>query len=89
MKHAKSEDLANYEPLLNKIRSLGNIKEKQHGHFYFKGINVVHFHVDNSRIFADIGDSRVELGSSLDPDETDDIIEKIREYMDAISLQKR
>ena len=54
MKHAKPEDLEDIEPLLIKIRSVDNLKEKQAGHFYFKGINIVHFHVDNSKIFVDI-----------------------------------
>ena len=88
MKHAKPEDLADIEPLLIKIRSVDKLKEKQPGHFYFKGINIVHFHVYNSRIFVDIGDSRIELGSSHDPNETDDVLRKIGEYMKAVSLQK-
>lgn len=89
MRHAKPEDLASIEPLLTQIRSVNNLKEKQPGHFYFKGINIVHFHLDNSRIFVDIGDSRTELVSSLDLIETDGILRKISEYMHVISLRKR
>lgn len=84
MKHAKPEDLAGIEPLLVQIRSVNNLKEKQPGHFYFKGINIVHFHTDNSRIFIDIGDTRTELVSSNNQIEIDDIMRKVREYMHAI-----
>ena len=85
VRHAKIEDLSNIEPLLVKIRNVRNLKEKQPGHFYFKGKNIVHFHADNSTLFVDIGDSRTKISGSSDPGEIDDIIRKILEYMDEVS----
>lgn len=84
MKHARPEDLSGIEPLLTQIRSVNNLKEKQPGHFYFKGTNIVHFHTDNSRIFIDIGGSRTGLSPSINPTEIDDIMRKVREYMHTI-----
>ena len=89
MKHAKPVDLADIEPLLMKIRSVNNLKEKQIGHFYFRGVNIVHFHIDGSRIFIDIGDSRTEIVSTHNLKEMDDILVNIGKYMHEVSLRKK
>jgi len=89
VKHAKPEDLENIESLLMQIRTINNLKEKQLGHFYFKGINIVHFHIDNSRIFIDIGDSRTEIVFTGDVIQMDNILIKIKEYMQEVSLRKK
>ena len=89
MKHAKPEDLASIEPLLMQIRRINDLKEKQLGHFYFKGINIVHFHIDNSKIFIDTKDLRTEFVFTGDLIQIDDILAKIRKYIQEVSLRKK
>ncbi|WMT50515.1 MAG: hypothetical protein RE471_05910 [Ferroplasma sp.] len=89
MKHARPEDLKEVEPLLIQIRRINNLKEKQTGHFYFRGINIVHFHIDNSRIFIDIGDSRTEIIFTDFAAQIDRILLEVRKYMQEVSQRKK
>ncbi|MFN4151060.1 MAG: hypothetical protein ACK4IX_08945 [Candidatus Sericytochromatia bacterium] len=52
--HAKDETLDLLEPLLEKIRILGKLKEKKRGIFYNKSIAFLHFHQEENDIFADL-----------------------------------
>ena len=61
MKHATADDLIEHALLLERLRSMNGIHERTPGHFYYKGINVIHFHVDGSNIFADIGRIRLPV----------------------------
>jgi hypothetical protein len=54
MRHARAEDLDRLEPLLEKIRAAGVLKEKKRGAFYFKSKGFLHFHEDPAGFFADI-----------------------------------
>ncbi|MEK7356793.1 MAG: hypothetical protein AAB250_10105 [Bdellovibrionota bacterium] len=56
MAHAKPSDLADVDELLTRIRSVGSLKEKSFGCFYFKGKGVLHFHVQKGRRFAHVFD---------------------------------
>ncbi len=89
MKHARPEDLTEIEPLLIQIRRINNLKEKQMGHFYFRGINIVHFHIDNSRIFIDIGDSRTEIIFTDFAAQIDRILLEVRKFMQEVSQRKK
>jgi hypothetical protein len=54
MKHAGPEALGRLEPLLEKVRALGALRETARGVFYAKGRAVLHFHEDPEGLFADI-----------------------------------
>jgi hypothetical protein len=54
MKHATPEALDRLEPLLEKVRALGALRETTRGVFYAKGRAVLHFHEDPAGLFADI-----------------------------------
>jgi len=54
MKHAGPEALRRLEPLLEKVRALGALRETTRGVFYAKGRAVLHFHEDPAGLFADI-----------------------------------
>ncbi len=59
VKHASMEDLKGHHSLLMSIRAIRGIQERTPGHFYYRGKSVIHFHTDNTHIYADIGDRRV------------------------------
>lgn len=61
MRHAKPEDLIQISDLLASVRRITNIKERTPCHFYFKGVNVLHFHIDGERLFADVGTMRIDV----------------------------
>jgi len=54
MKHAGAAVLDQLEPLLDRIRALGVLREKSHGIFYLKSRAYLHFHEDPAGIFVDI-----------------------------------
>ncbi|MEM9808958.1 MAG: hypothetical protein AAF959_27200 [Cyanobacteria bacterium P01_D01_bin.56] len=54
MKHASEQTIAALDPLLEKIRPLAGFKEKKPGIFYRKSRAFLHFHEDNSQIYADV-----------------------------------
>lgn len=54
MKHAGSAALDALEPLLERLRGLGGLREKTRGVFYLKSRAFLHFHEDPSGLYADI-----------------------------------
>jgi len=53
MKHATAEALDRLEPLLDRIRAFGALKEKSRGVFYRGSRAALHFHEDPQGLFAD------------------------------------
>ena len=54
MKHAGAAVLDQLEPLLDRIRACGVLREKSRGIFYLKSRAYLHFHEDPSGIYADV-----------------------------------
>lgn len=54
MKHAGPSALDALEPLLERLRALGVLREKSRGIFYLKSRAFLHFHEDPSGLYADI-----------------------------------
>ena len=54
MKHAGSNTLDRIEPLLDRLRSVPELKEPRRGVFYHAGRAFLHFHEDPDGIFADL-----------------------------------
>jgi hypothetical protein len=54
MKHAGPGALDALEPLLERLRALGALREKSRGVFYVKSRAFLHFHEDPSGLYADI-----------------------------------
>jgi len=54
MKHAGPEALDALEPLLEQVRRLPGLKEKTRGVFYLKSKACLHFHEDQSGLWADL-----------------------------------
>jgi hypothetical protein len=84
MKHANSDDLKSVDQLLEKVRKIQGIVEKQPGHFYHKGKNVLHFHEEHGSLFADIGDERMKVSEFL----YSEIVKKVEIYISEIKLAR-
>jgi hypothetical protein len=54
VKHAGAAALDQLEPLLERIRAVGALKEKNRGVFYWKSKAFLHFHEDAAGLFADV-----------------------------------
>ena len=54
MKHASSGSLDSLDPLLDQLREIAGLKEKQRGVFYLKSKAFLHFHEDPAGLFADL-----------------------------------
>ena len=54
MKHAGPEALDALEPILQKVRRLEGLKEKNRGTFYRGSNAFLHFHEDPAGMFADL-----------------------------------
>jgi N-acetylglutamate synthase-like GNAT family acetyltransferase len=54
MRHARPEDLDRLEPLLEKLRRFGGLKEKSRGTFYRGARAFLHFHEHEGGFFADV-----------------------------------
>jgi hypothetical protein len=54
MKHASAATLSRVEPLLEQLRGMPGLTEKRPGVFYRRGAAFVHFHEDQTGIFADV-----------------------------------
>lgn len=54
MKHAGQAALDALEDLLERIRTVPGLKEKQRGIFYRKSSACLHFHEDPAGLFADL-----------------------------------
>ena len=63
MKHAGADALDALEPVLEQLRALACLKEKNRGTFYRKSKAFLHFHEDPAGLFADLkmGDDFVRL----------------------------
>lgn len=63
MKHAGSQTLGSLEPLIEQIRALPGLTERQRGIFYRGSCAFLHFHEDPAGVFADIkeGDHFIRL----------------------------
>ncbi|QUD88483.1 hypothetical protein [Phenylobacterium montanum] len=57
MKHAGAAALDQLEPLLERLRALGALKERSRGSFYLKSRAFLHFHEDPAGLFADVRDA--------------------------------
>jgi hypothetical protein len=86
MRHAGLEDLKPIESLLMEIRKVKELKERTPGHFYYKGKNIIHFHVDNGDIYADIGDLRLKVDYTQDSEFSNNILANMLDYMQKISM---
>jgi hypothetical protein len=54
MKHAGKEALDKLQPLIERIRSAGGLKERSTGVFYKGSKAFLHFHEDPEGLFADL-----------------------------------
>jgi len=74
VRHARDADLDRIEPLLERLRALGVLKERKRGCFYFKSKGFVHFHEDPKGMFADLrqvdsrDDRRMKVDTSAEQD---------------------
>lgn len=69
MRHASCNDLNSVSDLIARIRMIEGISEKSPCHFYFRNRGLLHFHLDSNLLYADIGDRRIDLGNTSDPDQ--------------------
>ena len=83
VKHAKIEELYEVDTLMEGIRRIKNLKETIPGHFYYKGKNVLHFHIDRSSIYADVGNTRIMIENKQECFKT--IIDNIQAYIEEIN----
>ncbi len=54
MRHARDEDLGRIEPLLQQLRGLDGLTEKNRGVFYRRSRAFLHFHADGDDTYADL-----------------------------------
>jgi len=54
MRHATTEDLQPIEPILVTLRAIAGMAERGPGRFYRRGSAFLHFHAENSLLFADL-----------------------------------
>ncbi len=57
-----------FENILSRIRGIHELKERTPLHFYCKGRGIIHFHFDSGNIYADVGTSRIMIGTIEKPD---------------------
>ncbi len=69
MKHAKMQELEFLADLIDFVRSLDRVREKSPGHFYFRGKNILHFHIQDNSICADTPLERINVGTALIPNQ--------------------
>ena len=84
MKHTTSDDLKHVYQLLTRVRKIQGIVEKQPGHFYYKGKNVLHFHEDHGSLFADIGEERIKVDESS----YSEIVIRVEMYISQIEVAR-
>ena len=72
MKHAGAAVLDQLEPLLDRIRACGTLREKSRGIFYLKSRAYLHFHEDPAGVFVDI---RAADGKDFDRMKLDPAVE--------------
>lgn len=61
MRHASECDLSSIIPLLARLRSLSELREKKFGIFYRKSKAFLHFHEDHGKLYADVRLSGTEF----------------------------
>ena len=54
MRHARPDDLAEIEPLLEQLRGLDGLVERTPGSFYRGSKGFLHFHVDDGDFYCDV-----------------------------------
>ena len=54
MKHAGADALDRLEPLLERLRTIPELREKSRGRFYRGSRAFLHFHVDGDDFYADV-----------------------------------
>jgi hypothetical protein len=54
VRHARADDLARLEPLLEQLRALDGLVERTPGAFYRKSKGFLHFHIDGDDVYADV-----------------------------------
>ena len=54
MRHARDEDLDRIEPLLEQLRTIDGLTEKNRGVFYRRSRACLHFHADGDDTYADV-----------------------------------
>jgi hypothetical protein len=54
MKHASAGSLDKLDRLLDQMREIAGLKEKQRGIFYLRSKAFLHFHEDPAGLFADL-----------------------------------
>jgi hypothetical protein len=72
VKHAGAAVLDQLEPLLDRIRARGALREKSRGVFYLKSRAYLHFHEDPAGVFVDI---RAADGKDFDRMKLDSAVE--------------
>jgi hypothetical protein len=72
VKHAGAAVLDQLEPLLDRIRARGVLREKSRGIFYLKSRAYLHFHEDPAGVFVDI---RAADGKDFDRMKLDQAVE--------------
>jgi hypothetical protein len=72
VKHAGAAVLDQLEPLLDRIRACGALREKSRGIFYLKSRAYLHFHEDPAGVFVDI---RAADGKDFDRMKLDPAVE--------------
>lgn len=72
MKHAGAAVLDQLEPLLDRIRARGVLREKSRGIFYLRSRAYLHFHEDPAGVFVDI---RAADGKDFDRMKLDQAVE--------------
>jgi hypothetical protein len=88
MRHARDQDLDRIEPLLERLRALGALRERKRGCFYFKSKGFVHFHEDPKGTFADLRqlDSRDDRRMKVDTKaEQDALVGQAKTVLAALS----
>ncbi len=63
MKLATPQDMLGFENILSRIRGIHELKERTPLHLYYKGRGIINFHVDSGNIYADVGTSRIMMGT--------------------------
>jgi len=72
VKHAGAAVLDQLEPLLDRIRARGVLREKSRGIFYLRSRAYLHFHEDPAGVFVDI---RAADGKDFDRMKLDQAVE--------------
>jgi hypothetical protein len=89
MRHTILDEVGKINILSKELRDIDGIRERQIGHFYFKGKNVIHFHTDQDDIYADIVHSRIKLNLPVDTVQRAKILYLVSQYMIKITEERR